>query len=180
MGPEGLKFTPKGCKDLAGGRRLKLIVAIAYGKGMVLKEAYEKWMGGFFHSLIGKILTSRLGQKEMGNDFSWWTMIPVNGATSQRVLENIEAELHEIPARSPHINFIESIFHLLRMDLEGEAIFENVTSETFEQFRDLVFRSLERLPVDLIDRTIESMNNTADWCHNLFQRLPNPVLENCV
>ena len=81
---------------------------------------------------------------------------------AERALEDIEAELHEIPARSPDINVIESIFHLLRMDLKDEAICENVTSETFEQFRDRVFRSLERLPVELVDRTIESINNRID------------------
>ena len=34
---EGLQLTTKGCKDLAGGRRLYVIVAIAYGKGVILK-----------------------------------------------------------------------------------------------------------------------------------------------
>jgi len=49
---EGLKFTAKGCKDLAGGRRLHLIVAFAYGKGVVLREAYEKMDGQFFTQFI--------------------------------------------------------------------------------------------------------------------------------
>ena len=47
---EGLQFTAKGSKDLARGRRLHVIVAIAYGKGMVLKETYEKMNGAFFAS----------------------------------------------------------------------------------------------------------------------------------
>lgn len=81
---------------------------------------------------------------------------------TERALEDIEAVLHEIPARSPDINIIESIFHLLRMDLEDEAICENITSDTFEQFCDGIFRSLKRLPEDLIDRSIESMNNRID------------------
>ena len=40
---------------------------------------------------------------------------------AKRALQDIEAELHEIPPRSPDINVIESIFHLLRVDLEEEA-----------------------------------------------------------
>ena len=84
------------------------------------------------------------------------------GKVAERALEDIEAELHEIPARSPDINIIESIFHLFRMDLEDEAICENIIFETFEQFHDRVFRSLERLPVELVDCTIESMNNRID------------------
>lgn len=39
---EGLKLTAKGSKELAGGRRLHLIVAVAHGKGIILKEDYEK------------------------------------------------------------------------------------------------------------------------------------------
>jgi len=92
----------------------------------------------------------------------------MNNDPSQRskvaatALEDIEAELHEIPPRSPDINVMESFFHLLRMDLEDEAISENITSETFEQFRDRVLRTLERLPVDVIDRTIESMKDRIE------------------
>jgi len=122
-------------------------------------------MGGFSHSLFRNILTPclhDLGQKEMGNDFIMDNDPSQRSKVAERALEDIEAELHEIPARSPDINVIESIFHLLRMDLEDEAICENITLETFEQFRDRVFRSLERLPVDLIDHTIESMNNRID------------------
>ena len=49
---EGLQFTAKGSKDLAGGPLLHLIVAIAYGKGVVLKEVYEEMDGQFFAQFI--------------------------------------------------------------------------------------------------------------------------------
>ena len=39
---EGLKFTSKAPKNLAGGRRLHVLVAIAYGKGVILKVPYEQ------------------------------------------------------------------------------------------------------------------------------------------
>ena len=48
------------------------------------------------------------------------------------------------------------------MDLEGEAISENITSETFEQFCDRILRALERLAIDVIDRTIESMRDRIE------------------
>ena len=73
----------KGSKNLAGGRRLHLIVAIVYGKGVVLKEAYEKRNGRFFTQFIQEHFND-LGQKGTENDFSLWTMIPVNGVRSQR------------------------------------------------------------------------------------------------
>ena len=48
------------------------------------------------------------------------------------------------------------------MDLEEEAVSENITCEQFEQFRDRVLKSLERSPTDIIDRTIESLNDRID------------------
>ena len=49
---EGLTVTTKGCKDLAGGRRLHVIVAIAHGDGVILREPYEKMNGQFFAAFI--------------------------------------------------------------------------------------------------------------------------------
>ena len=163
---EGLQFTAKGSKDLAGGRRLHLIVVIAYGKGVVLKEVYEKMDGQFFAQFIRthfNIAFARAGPKRHGKRLFIMDNDPSQRSkVAKRALRDIEAELHEIPPRSPDINVIESIFHLLRMDLEEEAVSENITCEQFEQFRDRVLKSLERLPTDIIDRTIESLNDRID------------------
>ena len=48
---EGLQITAKGSKELAGGRRLHLLVAIAYGKGVILKHSYANMNGDFFCSV---------------------------------------------------------------------------------------------------------------------------------
>ena len=37
---EGLEITTKGSKELPGGRRVHVMVAIAYGKGVVLRVPY--------------------------------------------------------------------------------------------------------------------------------------------
>ena len=163
---EGLQFTAKGSKDLAGGRRLHIIVAIAYGKGVVLKETYEKMNGAFFASFIRNHFNNafaRAGPKKNGK-----RLFIMDNDPSQRsraattALEEIEAELHEIPPRSPDLNIIENIFHLLRRFLDEEAISQNITSETFAQFRERVLRALERFPSDIIDRTIASMGKRID------------------
>ena len=49
---EGLKVTAKGSKDLAGGRRLHVLVAIAYGKGVILAVPFQKMDGTFFAQFI--------------------------------------------------------------------------------------------------------------------------------
>ena len=48
---EGLTVTGKGTKDLSGGNRLHLIVVIADGKGVVLREPYEKMTRFFFATI---------------------------------------------------------------------------------------------------------------------------------
>ena len=52
---EGLVMTTKGSKDLAGAKRLHLLVAIAYGKGVILAEPYEKMNADFFSDFIRRI-----------------------------------------------------------------------------------------------------------------------------
>ena len=39
---EGLQVTSKGSKDLTGGKRLHVMVVMAYGHGVILREPYEK------------------------------------------------------------------------------------------------------------------------------------------
>jgi hypothetical protein len=55
---EGLLVTGKGSKEFAGGKRLRIIVAITYGKGVVLKVPYENMNGNFFAEFIGKHFNS--------------------------------------------------------------------------------------------------------------------------
>ena len=66
---EGLQVTAKGCKQLAGGRRVHLIVAIAYSKGVILKVPYEKMNGNFFAAFVREHLNitfAKAGPKTNG------------------------------------------------------------------------------------------------------------------
>jgi hypothetical protein len=46
---------------------------------------------------------------------------------ARKAMQKIEAEFHEIPARSPDLNLIENLFHLVKKSLENEAIENNIT-----------------------------------------------------
>ena len=48
-------MTGKVSKELAGGRRLHLTVAIALGKGVILRSVYEKMNGAFFANFIREL-----------------------------------------------------------------------------------------------------------------------------
>ena len=145
---EGLQLTSKGSKELAGGKRLHVMVAIAYGKGVVLKEPYEKLNGTFFANFIREhfnLCFGRAGPKRNGA----WKFVMDNdpSQTSQgalTALEDTECELFVIPPRSPDLNPRENIFHVVKDDLEEEAIVKNIIKESFEEFKARVLKKLEK------------------------------------
>ncbi len=158
---EGLNVTSKGSKDLAGGRRLHLMVAIAYKKGIILCEPYVKMDGRFFGTFVRehfKITFAKAGMKVggqrlfvMDNDPSQTSKIAMSA------LSQVEAQHHEIPARSPDLNPIENIFHIVKKKLEFEAESLGIVSESFEQFQTRVISCCDSIDPELIDKTISSM-----------------------
>ena len=87
---------------------LLLLVAIAYGKGVILNEPYDKMNGKFFADFIrqhfnlcfGRAGTKRDGKSVfiMDNDPSQVSKLAMNA------LREIECELSKIPSRSPDLN----------------------------------------------------------------------------
>ena len=79
--------------------------------------------------------------------------------TSKKAMEtlnDIEAELHRLPSRSQDLNPAENVFHLVKMNLEKEAL-EGKINESFEQVRERVFNSFQHVDTEVVDKTIESL-----------------------
>ena len=135
---EGLAFTTEGSKSLPEGKRLHLTVAIAYGKGVILKEPYEKMDGNFFYSFIKthfNLTFGKAGPKAyrkrifvMDNDPSQ------TSKKAMSAINEIECELHQIPARSPDLNPIENVFNIIKRKLENDAINKGIRTENFNDF----------------------------------------------
>jgi transposase len=70
---------------------------------------------------------------------------------ARKAMEKIDGEFHKIPPRSPDLKPIENVFHLVKKSLENEAIANNITYETFQDFSAWVLKSLEYLSTDVID-----------------------------
>ena len=158
---EGLEITAKGTKDLAGGRRLHVIVAVAFGKGVVLREPYCHMNGRFFARFITQHFNNcfaRCGPKAHGRRIFVMDNDPSQTSrTALNALTNIEAEFHKLPPRSPDLTPVESVFNILKRKLDDQAISKEITQETFEDFETRVLETMDNLDVDLIDRTIGSM-----------------------
>ena len=115
---EGLKLTTKGSKDLAGGRRLHVLVAIAYKKGVILAVPYENMNGTFFAQFIRthfNIAFGRAGPKQNGRRLFVMDNDPSQRSKpAQKAVEDVEAELLELPPRCADIHCIENLFNLIK------------------------------------------------------------------
>ena len=163
---EGLMLTGKGSKDLAGGRRVHVMVAIAHGKGVILAEPYEKMNGNFFaHFIKSKfnICFAKAGPKHDGKRIFVMDNDPSQSSkTAMNALRDVEGELLKIPARSPDLNPIENIFHIVKNSLREDAIKKRIEAESFSQFQERVVCALKCISCNVIDKTIESLPKRVD------------------
>lgn len=74
----------------------------------------------------------------------------------------MRAKLVSIPPRSPDINPIENIFHLVRKSLREQAILKNINKETYGEFSARVIETITNFPSVIIDKTIESINRRLE------------------
>lgn len=159
---EGLQrgCTAKGSKAGYNGRVANFFVAISYNKGVISCEQYvEKLTGNMFSKFIedhfGDMFT------ECHNPESVMFLQDGDPRQNSKVAKDTLARYgfrcHSIPARSPDLNAIENLFHLIDTALREEAIEKEIEHETFEQFSMRVRNCLLNYPKDVIDRVIESM-----------------------
>ena len=155
------KSLQREAKNLAGGRRLHIMVAIAFGKGVILKHVYEKMDGQCFAKTINNELNlciAKAGPKNNGNRIIVMDNDPCqNSKVAVNALEKIECKLHKIPARSPDLNPIENVFHIVKKTLNEEALNSKIIRESFDEFKERVLRCLDSIDQDFIDRAIDSL-----------------------
>lgn len=116
-----------------------------------------EFFSGFFRNYLN-ITFGKAGPKANGKRL--FVMDNDPSQTSNKAflaLNEIEAELHRLPARSPDLNPIENVFHVLKRRLEHEAQEMTITTESFQHFKERVLRCCEDIDVATIDRTIASL-----------------------
>ena len=158
---EGTKLgcTSKGKKE--GTTQAKFMVAISYKCGVVLCEQLTKRMNGKSfaklvcdHFPLAFSISINPKSKRLLQDGC-----PVqNSKKAKRAFDRIGAHLFCIPARSPDINPIENLFHLVGRKLKQQALVKKITSETYEEFSLRVKNTLLEYPSGEIDKIIESMD----------------------
>ena len=82
-----------------------------------------------------------------------------NSARAKGAMSRANAVLLSIPARSPDIDRIENIFRfLVSKKLRLDALELGIQFESYKQFEERVIKTIRRIPVDVINKTILSMD----------------------
>ena len=160
---EGLSVTSKGKKE--GMNQVKFLVGIGHNAGVILVEPITQTMNGqYYASIVRRCFPHALAQSKSPKA----KRILVDGDPCQishkaeKAISRIGAKYFRIPARSPDLNPIENLFHLIRNRLNKQAYRKVITSETKEQFTDRVASMLKDTRSNVIDNIIESMPKRID------------------
>lgn len=152
--------TAKGKKEGVGGRMVHFMVAIAWGKGIVKAIPYDGPING---AKFAEIVRKNFPALRMGSSNPTGIWFLQDGDKSQNSKESVSAihkiglQVFHIPARSPDLNPIENIFHLISKKIRADGKALNLKKETYEEFRDRCYQTMMNYPTAIIDKTIESM-----------------------
>ena len=123
-------------------------MARAYNKGVIPYEQYFTRLSGgtmvyttreHFPSMFER--SANKGAKPFFQDGC-----PIqNSVATKRVYDEIEAFVFCISLRSPNLNWIENVFHLVNKEIQKDTIKRNVTEETFTSFSQRVKRLIQKI-----------------------------------
>ena len=158
---EGLSpgCTAKGQKE--GTKQAHFIAAISPQKGFVCCEQYLGRMSG---ELFAEFVDEHFERVFDNSSNTRSKRFLQDGCPSQNskkatnAIARKNALLFSIPPRSPDINPIENVFHLIKMKLKDDAVEKQITKETFSEFSERCKETMLNFSIEAIDRTINSMD----------------------
>ena len=135
---EGLSRTTKGRKEGSGGHMANFFVAIAYKRGVVLCKHYSWRVTGERFARFVKYrfpgTFEKCGTTPVDRFFLQDGDPRQTSKVAEEAWEELGCQMFSIPARSPDLNPIENIFHLVRQQLAHDALEQEIYQETYDEF----------------------------------------------
>lgn len=158
-----INCTARGCHVGSGGKILHLLVAISYQTGVILCDQYEHMDGDFYYRYVLEKFRGAFVQSQKNSKMFVQDGDPSqNSAKANRALNTVRAKLLKIPARSPDLNPIESLFAYVKPRLHKQALEQKISTETFEQFSERVKTMIRNTNIRVINNIIASMPTRID------------------
>lgn len=169
---EGLLMSAKGKKEGNNGPGAKFFVGISYNKGVIMCDQWDstvKFNGINYNTFVKERWRPALEKcTNPRNKLVLQDGCPVQNSKQAKLAYNdVGCKILGIPPRSPDINPIENIFHLVRLQLAAEVDARNIKTESFEEFSARVKATIEGVSIQVIDKTIESMPKRIEMVKTL-------------
>ena len=134
----------------------------------MLCDQYNKLDGPYFKDLVLREFPQMFKKARKGRSRLWLQDgdPSQNSAAAKTAMRSIRAKLLSIPARSPDLNLIENLFHLVKNQLNNDAIVQNIKKENFQEFSAQVQSTILNFDNIVIDKIIESMSNRVELVVN--------------
>lgn len=157
---EGLKLNCTAKVKKEGSVNVNFMVAISYGKGVVLCEQYEGSITGPKFSEIVKSFPKafKKSSSPRARRFLMDGCPRQNSKVAVRAIEKVNAVVFKIPPRSPDLNPIENFFHTLTVRLNNDAFQKKITKETYKELSSRVKETILSFDSAEIDKIIDSMD----------------------
>ncbi len=141
-------ITTKGSKDLPEGKRLHLLVAIAYGKGVISVKEYEKMTRNYFSLYTKKIFRKRfcLILKLKNKIFVMDNEPCQNSTKTKATLKKLRVTMQPIPPTSPDLNPIENAFHVVRRQMCIHMKENMIEQESWDEFVTRIKQNIYSTP----------------------------------
>ncbi len=139
---------------------MNFMVAISYGKGVVLCEQYDGTITGPKFAEIVKSFPKAFNKSSnpKARRFLMDGCPRQNSKVAMRAIDKVNALVLKIPPRSPDLNPIENFFHTLTVRLNDDAFQKNITKETFKELSSRVKETILSVSSEEIDKIIDSMD----------------------
>ena len=139
-----------------GRKNREIFVAISYGEAVILCHQYEHQNGECFKNTILEHFDGifRLSNRSISRIFILAGDRSQNSGSSRSSFEVIGAKMFSIPPRSPDLNTIENIFHLVKRNLKKQASEKKITYESVEQYAQRIENTFKALDKTLINKII--------------------------
>ena len=157
-------ITGRGTKNRACGKMIHFLDGISSRCGVILLEEYPKMDKHYFAKFVQNTLHKKLMDlAELKGLGELIFVIDNDRSQTHRValdaVEDCAIQFLSILPRSPCINPIENVFHLVRSELRKEAMEQKICKESFLQFEERVLRTMKNCKTLTIDKANCSLPN---------------------
>ena len=141
---------------------MRLFVAIAYGKGVILCKQFDpelRFIGANYKEFVKENFPIALERSANSvNKLVLQDGCPVQRSKQAHLgYDHVGCKIFNIPARSPDLNPIENVFHIARKMLALEAKENFIVKEKYAEFAHRVIKTIYSVSPHITDQTINSL-----------------------